>query len=313
MLFRTRAQKRQEMKDRDMPEVFTLGEALGVISAGRLRHDSTARLDIGGPEFTTAIGLVRLGHSVMWVGRVGRDELGARVLSTLHAEGLDVSTVRVEDTVPTGMVLTQRPGSGPEHTLHYRAGSAGSRLSPEDVPADAVRSARLVHVTGITPAISGTAWSAVHHAVRLAREAGVPVSMDVGYREGLWKDRDDAVQALTELARGVDVLFANQEELQLIGAVLGTIPEVVITRGAKGASATVNGMRFDTPAAPVVPVDLGGAGSAFVAGYLSALLEDLHPADRLKRGSALAGRAVASPSRWLALPTRDTLPSAIGV
>lgn len=292
-----------------MPEVFTLGEALGVVSATRLRRDATARLDVGGPEFTTAIGLARLGHSVMWVGRVGRDELGARVLSTLHSEGLDVSPIKVETDAPTGLALAQRTGDERDHTVHYRRGSAGSRLSPADVPAEAVRSARLVHVTGVTLGISGSAWSAVHHAVALAREAGVTVSMDVGYRPALWPSREDAAEALTELARKADVLFANQEELGLIGAALGTVPEVVVTRGAKGASATVNGIRFDTPAAPVVAVDPGGAGGSFVAGYLSALLEDLHPADRLKRGSFLAGRTVASPSRWQALPTRDELPA----
>lgn len=295
-----------------MPEVFTLGEALGVVSATRLRRDATARLDVGGPEFTTAIGLARLGHSVMWVGRVGRDELGARILSTLHSEGLDVSPIRVETEVPTGLALTQSAGNGRDHTLHYRRGSAGSRLSPADVPAEVVRSARVVHVTGITLGISGSAWSAVHHTVKLARQARVMVSMDVGYRPVLWPTREDAAEALTELARGVDVLFANQEELQLIGPALGTVPEVVVTRGAKGASATVNGIRFDTPAPPVVAVDPGGAGGAFIAGYLSALLEDLHPADRLKRGSLLAGLTVASPSRWQALPTRDALPALLG-
>lgn len=293
-----------------MTEVVTLGEALGVVSADRLRHDLTARLDAAGPELTTAIGMARLGHSATWVGRVGDDEIGARVLAVLRGEGVDVSHARVDTSAGTGLILRQRRVGRVRRTVHYRARSAGSRLSPADVPVDVVRSARVLHVTGITAAVSGTAWSAVHHAIKLAADAGVTVSVDVAHRPDLWPDHREAKETLTELAKSADVLFVNADELELIDTALSTVPEIVVTRGGKGASATVGGIRYDVPAAPVTVVDPGGAGASFVAGYLSALLEELHPAARLRRGVALAAYTVASPSHWQGLPTRDELPPA---
>jgi len=132
--------------------------------------------------------------------------------------------------------------------------------------------------------------------------------VDVNHRAHLWGGVDDARQALTELAVSADVLFATQEELSLVEPALAGIPELIVTRGAKGASATVDGLRYDTQAAPVTAVDSTGVGGAFVAGYLSAMLDDLHPADRLKRGISLAAFAVASHSAWQGLPTRGELP-----
>lgn len=291
-----------------MTEVFTLGEALGIVSADRLRHDSEVRLDVGGAEFTLAVGLARLGHTVTWLGRVGADELGARALTVLRGEGVDVSHVLSDPGASTGLVVRQRRIGRAGHIVHYRGGSAGSRLGPGDVPARAVQSAKVLHVTGITPALSGTAWSAVHHAVKLARDAGVTVSVDVNHRPQLWPDRQEAVEALAELATGADVLFVNQDELHLVEPVMGTARELVVTRGGKGASATVNGMRYDAQAAPVTVVDPAGAGGAFAAGYLSGLIEELHPTDRLRRGCALAAFTVASASVWQGLPTRAELP-----
>ncbi|MCT9931904.1 sugar kinase [Planotetraspora sp. A-T 1434] len=291
-----------------MTEVFTLGEALGVVSADRIRHDMTARLDVEGAELTVAVGLARLGHTVTWLGRVSVDELGVRTLTVLRGEGVDVSHVRIDETAPTGIVIRQRRIGRLSHAVHYREGSAGSRLSTGDVPAEAIQSARVLHVTGITPALSGYAWSAVHHAVKLATDAGVLVSVDVNHRPHLWESVEEARQALSELAVSADILFATQDELQLVDTALPGIPELVVTRGAKGASATVDGLRYDTQAAPVTAVDPTGVGGAFVAGYLSALLDGLHPADRLKRGISLAAFSVAGPSSWQGLPTRAELP-----
>ncbi|GAA1013349.1 sugar kinase [Acrocarpospora pleiomorpha] len=291
-----------------MSDVFTLGEVLGVISAERLRHDMTARLDLEGAELTVAVGLARLGHSVGFLGRVSDDEIGVRTLTVLRGEGIDTSHMRVDETASSGIVLRQRRIGRVAHAVNYRDGSAGSRLSTGDVPAEAIQSARILHVTGITPALSGFTWSAVHHAVKLAKDAGILVSVDVNHRPYLWESVEEAREGLTELAASADVLFTNQDELGLVETAIGSLRELVVTRGSKGASATVDGFRYDTQAAPVTVVDSTEVGGAFVAGYLSALLDDSHPSDRLKRGIAVAAFAVASASTWQGLPNRDELP-----
>ncbi|WP_405088366.1 sugar kinase [Microbispora sp. NBC_01389] len=291
-----------------MTEVFTLGEALAVVSADRLRHDAGTRLDVEGPELTTAVGLARLDHSVSWLGRVSADELGVRTLTVLRGEGVDVSAVRADPTASTGLVVRQRRIGRSSHAAYYRGGSAGSRLTTGDVPGEAVQSARILHVTGVTVGLSGYAYSAVHHAAKLAKDAGVLVSVDVNHRPHLWDSVEEARQGLTELAACADVLFATQDELGLVEPALASVPELVVTRGAKGASATVEGLRYDTQAAPVTSVDPAEVGGAFVAGYLSAILDGLHPSERLKRGISVAAFAVASPSSWQGLPTRGELP-----
>ncbi|WP_066361113.1 sugar kinase [Herbidospora mongoliensis] len=290
-----------------MTDLFTLGEVLGVVTADRIRHDMSARLDLEGPELTVAVGLARLGHSVAYVGRVSDDEVGIRTSTVLRGEGVDVSHVKVDETAASGLALRQRRIGRVAHAVFYREGSAGSRLSTGDVPT-AVQDARILHVTGITPALSGYAWSAVHHAVKLAKDAGVLVSVDVNHRATLWDSVNEARQGLRELAGSADILFANQDELDLVEPALAQVPELVVTRGSKGASATVEGFRYDTQAAPVTVVDATEVGGAFVAGYLSAVLDGVHPSDRLKRGIAVAAFAVASHSTWQGLPNRSELP-----
>ncbi|WP_061294993.1 sugar kinase [Herbidospora cretacea] len=290
-----------------MTELFTLGEVLGVVTADRIRHDMSARLDLEGPELTVAVGLARLGHSVAYVGRVSDDEIGVRTSTVLRGEGVDVSHMRVDETAASGLALRQRRIGRVAHAVFYREGSAGSRLSTGDVPT-ALQDARILHVSGITPALSGFAWSAVHHAVKLARDAGVLVSVDVNHRANLWDSVEEAREGLRELSASADILFANQDELSLVEPALARVPELVVMRGSKGASATVEGFRYDTQAAPVTVVDATEVGGAFVAGYLSAHLDGVHPSDRLKRGIAVAAFAVASHSTWQGLPNRSELP-----
>ncbi|HEY9524756.1 MAG TPA: PfkB family carbohydrate kinase, partial [Thermopolyspora sp.] len=103
-----------------MTEVFTIGEALGVVSADRIRHDTAIRLDIAGAELTTAIGLTRLGHPTAWLGRLGADELGTRVLTVLRGEGVDTSYIRIDHDAPTGLILRQRRVGPSAHVVHYR-------------------------------------------------------------------------------------------------------------------------------------------------------------------------------------------------
>lgn len=293
-----------------LAEVVTLGETLTVISGApgeRLRHAATARLDICGAESNVAIGLARLGHRTAWVGRTGDDEFGARVRSTLAAEGIDVTHASTDPAAPTGLLVKELRVGTLARVSYYRAGSAGSRITPSDIPVDAVRAARLLHVTGITPALGGSAREAVRHAVDTARRAGVTVSFDVNYRSRLWPDRAAAVPVLTDLAERADIVIAGEDEVPLIDKALAAVDHLVVTRGSRGSAVTVDGVTWETPAVPVAVIDTVGAGDAFVAGYLSALLDGLAPVERLRRGALLGAFAVASPSDWQGAPTRAEL------
>ncbi|WP_436760325.1 sugar kinase [Streptosporangium sp. V21-05] len=284
-------------------DVYTLGEAFGVVTSGRIRHEHEARLDVAGAEFTVAVGLSRLGHRVGWLGKVGGDELGARILTALRGEGVDVSDARVDEGSPTGILLKESRLGQASRVTYYRT---GVRLAQGNVPVDRIAASRVLHVSGITAALS--ARDAMHAAVRAARTAGVAVSVAIDYHDQLWPDLREAEEILSVLACSADVLFVRQTELDLVKPALTGDREVIVTRGARGASVRVDGVRHDAASLSAPVVDPGGSGDAFVAGYLSALLEGLHPADRLRRGGLLAAFASSGPSDWQGLPTRAELP-----
>ncbi|MEU6641869.1 sugar kinase [Saccharomonospora sp. NPDC046836] len=293
-----------------MTEVVTLGETMVAMRAdGLLRLGTTLRASIAGAESTVAIGLSRLGHSTRWAGRVGRDEPGELVLRTLRAEDVDVSTVEY-DSAPTGLILFEQRLPEVTRVQYYRAGSAGSCLGIEDVAATLDSGVRVVHLTGITPALGERPRAAVAAALARARELGATVSFDVNFRSKLWQ-ADDAARVLTPLARQANVVIGSANELRLVGGsqelLAAGVGEVVTKLGAEGASVcTVDG-EWSAPGHRVPVVDSIGAGDSFTSGYLSALLDGLPLPGRLARGNACGAFAVATSGDWEGLPTRAEL------
>ncbi|TMR93707.1 sugar kinase [Nonomuraea basaltis] len=290
-----------------MTDVYTLGEPLGVVSSGRVRHESEARLDVCGPEFTLAVALARLGHRCAYLGKVGDDELGARALTVLRGEGVDVADMRVSEGLRTGLVLRETRVARELKVAHYRTGSAGSRLAPGNVPIDRISAAKMLHVTGITAGLGIDAQDAVRAAVSAAKSADVMISFSVEYVPELWPSVREAEEVLGELACESHLLFLRQDELDLVKPALTPEREVVVDRGAKGASVRADRMRYDVQGWQVPVVDTSGAGEAFAAGYISAALDGLTPQERLYRGALLSAAAVTSVSDWQGLPTRAEL------
>ena len=307
--------------------ILTLGETLGVAvtPVGRpLRSAAYADLHTAGAESTVAIGLSRLGLSSCWLGVVGADEIGARVLRDLSAEGVDTSSVRVDGSATTAFMLRELRTAELTRVTYYRTDSAGSRLTPADVDAafDAFRPT-LVHLTGITPALSETACAAAEHAVLRARNAGVEVSIDVNHRPTL-PGSGRAIETMRRLVPQSDVVFVGDDELHVLvaetqpepaAAALSTmgVVEVVLKRGAAGALARVDGTIHRIDGMRVRVADVIGAGDSFVAGYLAARGYDLEVAERLRWGTVCAARTVGTHGDWEGLPTRSELDTGHGV
>jgi 2-dehydro-3-deoxygluconokinase len=308
------------------PEVITLGEVLAAFTApgGSPLADATAfERHIAGAESNVAVGIVRLGHRAAFIGRVGADGLGTAAVRRLRGEGVDVSGVRVDDGAATGLLVRERRVLGPSEVVYHRAGSAGSRLAPEDVNAarGTIEGARWLHVTGITLAISATAADAVRRAVALARAAGLTVSLDVNLRRKLWSD-EDAAPILREVARDVDVLLASVDEAAVVAGTAGDDPErladailglgpsiAVLKLGAGGALALERGGPFvRRPAIPVTAVvDPVGAGDAFSAGFIITRLEGGDLARALDVANACGAAAVSAVGDTTGLPDRVEL------
>ncbi len=296
--------------------VFTFGETMGLISAdgiGPLPYARSFTYGIGGSESNTAIGIARLGGDVTWLGRVGSDGTGALIAHRLRAEG--VHTRAIVDDGFTGLMVKHRRSGEVMHVDYHRAGSAGSRLAPGDLPSD-FAGASILHVTGITPALSASARATVFQAVETARARGVTVSLDLNYRAKLWS-RFDAAPVLRDLVTRADLVFAGPDEAALIlgdrDAVDGLAElgpaEVVVKDGARGCAALIDGTRHEVPALPVTVVDPVGAGDAFVAGYLADRLAGADPARRLATATTAGAFQVTVPGDCEGLPTRADLAS----
>jgi len=301
--------------------VVTIGESMALftsLTTGPLRHASRMSVSIAGSESNVAIGLQRSGVPVRWIGRVGDDEFGQLVLRTLRAEAVDTSSAIVDGSAPTGLVFRERRTADLSRVLYYRGDSAGSRLRIEDVHPELVESARLLHVTGITSALSESARDAVRHAVKVASGAGVPVSMDVNYRASLWSE-DAARDECRRLLPDVDLLFAGGHEAAVVlGRSADPIPTaralralgpsaVVVKSGAQGSVLVDDEVEVEEPAPVVRVVDTVGAGDALVSGFLAAWLTGASGKDCLRRASLTSAFSVSVEGDWEGLPFRHEI------
>ncbi|MFI1965528.1 sugar kinase [Streptomyces pathocidini] len=219
----------------------------------------------------------------------------------------------------------------PGEVAYYRAGSAAAAMSPALVPRDVAWSGRVLHLSGITAALSDDCLALVRELT--APRPGRPlVSFDVNYRVGLWQAaarRKEAAsgnpvpgaagpRVLLDLARGADLVFVGEDEAEAAWGVRGAedlrdaLPEpgvLVVKQGARGAVAYArqadgtDTITFE-PALAVDVVAHVGAGDAFAAGFLSGTLRGLPIAARLRHGHLMAAAALAVPGDLAAPPAR---------
>lgn len=299
-----------------MPDVVTLGETMAVLYPQEPIHldDAPAlALNIGGAESNLAIGLARLGHSARFISRVGDDPFGRRICSILEHEGVDTSAIITDEAHQTGVFFREWLPDGARRVYYYRAGSAASHMTPGDLKAEWFAGARVVHLTGITPALSPDCAATVARAMELAHEAGALVSFDPNYRQRLW-DGATARATLLPLMERSDILLMGHEDAAAVlgmddeeqalayGAKLGA-QIVVLKRSEHGASALVDGQIIREPAAPVERVvDPVGAGDGFNAGFLAGRLRDLDIAGALRLGAHVGAAAVETLGDYAGYP-----------
>ncbi len=297
----------------DRHEVVTLGEPLAVLAPHEpvpLARAATLTLGVGGAEANLAILLSRLGHRVQFISRVGADAFGQRIRQTLESEGVNTAGLLTDEAAPTGVYFREWLPDGARRVWYYRAGSAASRLAPSDVHPDVFTGIRLLHVSGITPALSSTCAAAVARAIELAHAAGALVSFDPNYGPALW-DPAAAQQALLPLMATVDLLLLSHEDSRALlgvddeeevlhaGSALGA-KMVVLRQAERGACAWDGAARSAAPPVQVAQaVDPVGAGDAFNAGFLSAWLRGQSLAEALHQGARLGAATVATTGDYI--------------
>jgi len=290
--------------------VICLGETMALVAPARpmhLRHAPDFRITAAGAESNVACHLASLGVHARWISQLGRDPLGDRVMDELLARGVDLGSVRIVDDAPTGLYV-KNPGHG---VHYYRAGSAAARMGPELLSEIDFSRVDIVHLTGITPALSASCAELVDVAMTLARRAGTTISFDVNYRPALWADAATAADVIARFANRADLVFVGQDEAEVLWgaadpgqvvAIVGQPDTVVVKDGALGATAVNAGEAVFEPSIPTEVVEPVGAGDAFAAGFLAALLADRPMPERLRSGHRQASRVLSTTGDLLPLP-----------
>jgi 2-dehydro-3-deoxygluconokinase len=298
-------------------DLLTFGETMVLYAPaerGTLESAPAYHASIGGAESNCAIGLARLGYSVAWVSRLGRDPFGERVLKTIRGEGIDVSRVQRCDSAPTGLMFKE-PGPGnTTRVFYYRRQSAAAALRSEQFDS---LSAKYLFVTGITPALSDSNRKLTFELVERFRAAGTKVAFDPNMRFRLWSASEARVVFL-ELARKCDILIPSLAEAEImtglkesesmLDALISLGPrQVVLKAGDQGAWYADGEERGFCPCYSVPEIDPVGAGDAFCAGLLSGLLDGQPLREAVKRGAALGALCVSTFGDYHGLPDRTGL------
>lgn len=295
--------------------IGAVGEGLYELGVDEGAVAAPARGGYGGDVANTAVMAARLAPARL-CGRVGDDALGRLLLEFWRSSGVDTRWLSVDDA-PTGIYVNERLAAGGCRFHYHRRGSAGSRLSTDDVTDSFLAGLDALHYSGITLVISTSAAAAARHAARRAREQGALVSFAVNHRPALGGEVQDVVAA----ARSADVVFVSDEEAKLVfGArsaadvarALGPGPaEIVLTLGAAGAVAIVEAAEVRVPAPRTEIVDASGAGDALAGVYLADRLAGSAPEQALTRAVTAASLSCRSYGAALSYPDAAELEQAV--
>jgi 2-dehydro-3-deoxygluconokinase len=234
----------------DVVDVVALGESMVTFlpsRPGRLADVPSFERGIGGAESNVACALAAAGHAVRWVSRVGADGFGDHLVEAIGGYGVDTTAVQRDPERPTGIYFrTAGDRATDAHEVaYYRTGSAASAMSAENVDLEAVRAGRVLHLSGITAALSDGCLGLIRQLVDVRRPDRPLVSFDVNHRAGLWREAGGP-RVLLELARQADLVFVGEDEAEEAWGVTGgpeavreVLPQpsvLVVKQGARGAT-----------------------------------------------------------------------------
>lgn len=277
-------------------DLVALGEPLIELNQTR-SGDGAYRQDFGGDTSNCAIAAARLGLRAAYISRVGDDAFGRLFLDLWRREGVDTRGVAVDAQAFTGLYFVTHSAAG--HAFAYlRAGSAASRLRPEDLPVEMLDRCRALHVSGIGQAIGAGACDATFAAIERARRAGARIAYDPNLRLKLWPlARARAV--IRETIALCDWFLPSVDEIAVLGGREGAdaaldwchaqgAPLVALKCGADGACVSDGRRRVRVPGHVVECVDATGAGDCFDGAFIARILAGDAPATAARYANAAA-------------------------
>ncbi len=276
-------------------DIVSLGEAMVEFNQTGEGEGRLYLQGFGGDTSNFAVAAARQGARVAYISALGDDPYGAIMRDLWDAEGVDHASVLADPAAFTAIYFVTHDARG-HHFSFYRTGSAASRFTAAQLPRERIAAARLLHLSGITLAISPTACDTAYTAMALAREAGKLVSFDTNLRLKLWGiDRARAV--MNDVIARCDICLPSYDDVVAITGLtdpdalvdhclrLGA-KEVALKLGEQGALVADANQRHRIAPMPCRPVDATGAGDTFGGAYVHRRLQG--------DGLAEAGRYAAA-------------------
>jgi 2-dehydro-3-deoxygluconokinase len=291
-------------------DLVALGEPLVEFNQTRGGNDQYLH-GFGGDTSNCAIAAARLGARSAYVTRIGSDAFGREFLALWKSESVDVAGIGIDPEAPTGIYfVTHGPGG---HEFSYlRAGSAASRMRPADLPLDIVRAGKVLHLSGISQAISASACDACFAAMEAARTSGAKVSYDTNLRLKLWPlPRARAIirasLALADWAlpslEDAALLFGREQPDAILDACHADgAPLVVLRCGAKGCVVSDGHRRERIAGHAVKAIDATGAGDCFDGAFAARLVAGDDPFTAARYANAAAALATTGYGAVAPLP-----------
>ena len=253
-------------------DIVALGEAMVEFNAARAADARAWLQGFGGDTSNTSISAARLGARTAYATRVGDDAFGRLLLALWQEEGVATDGVAVDAERPTGVYFVSHGEAG--HAFSYlRHGSAASAMTPASLPLNVLRSTRVLHLSGISQAISTSACDACFAAIDVARTAGAKIAYDTNLRLKLWPlARARAV--IAESLRLADWalpshddathLFGDDDPAGIVERCHALGARVVVLKlGREGCLVSDGARRERIEGRRVASVDATGAGDCF--------------------------------------------------
>jgi sulfofructose kinase len=268
----------------------------------KLRITSHA-VSCGGQTATAMAACAALGLRAAYVGAVGHDAHGRRLLAELAGRGVDISHVVTRECASRFAVITVDQGTGDRIVLWDRDDRLN--LVPEDLPADLIRSARVVHV-------DDEDQEAAIRAARLAREAGIPVTSDIDRLTDRTADLVAAVSIPIFNEHMLPALTGEPDAERGLAALRRSHAGILcVTLGPRGAMMLVGDELIFEPGFAVTAVDTTAAGDVFRAAFIDALLRGETPHDLLRHANAAAALSCTRAGAMAAVPSRREVEDAV--
>jgi 2-dehydro-3-deoxygluconokinase len=261
--------------------------------------------------------MARLGADVSLFTRLGKDVFSDEIRQVLAEEGVDSRAIRTANATQAGVYFVSVGEAGQREFVYYRAGSAASTLSPDDIRPNLFNKVQTLYSSGVTLALSASSRKTVLYLFQEARKKGISTVFDPNFRRALWDNTDAALDALNEILPFVDVLLPTvpDDTLPLMGMDhpervieyfwLKDVPLVVVKAGASGAYVGYKKQIERIPAIEATPLDTTGAGDAFNAGFMTALGQRQPLLDCARLGNVVAGLKIQRRGAIAGLPTKE--------